>query len=110
MSTCIEHITIAKMLSAMLDGPQTVYDIQDLTGWHKNTVGHYVRALRKEGAIYVATWEQDRRKSWSLRGYMIGRKKDAPKPKKQTSSMRCKRYRARVKHISLIQMTAGALA
>lgn len=102
----INAITQAKLIAAMLDGVYTCEDLAELTGLHYVTVLQYTRELHREGAAHISSWEKDSRGRDSIKVYKIGRAKDA-KRSKLTPAQRQARYRAKVRNLEMITLTAG---
>ena len=84
----------AKLTAALLDAPQTAHDLAEASGLALFTARHYVLALHREGACYIAEWWPDSRGRYCTPAYMIGRKKDAVKPR-QDNATRQREYRQR---------------
>lgn len=105
----IAHISVAKLIAAMSAAPTSIEDLAEASGLCITTVRHYVIALRKEGAAFVGEYQADRRGNLSVKGYSIGKGKDAAKPK-ATPTAASSRWRAwadRRQQATTLRLIAG---
>lgn len=65
------------MVRELLAGPCTVADIVHETGMRPETVMGYVRALRRQKALYVSHWVEDTAGRRTIAAYRLGDKPDA---------------------------------
>ncbi len=75
-------LSMAKVISALLEGPCSVPELMGLSGLSANTVHEYMRALRKEGVVHIGAWEKDATGRESLRIFKFGPGKDVARRKK----------------------------
>lgn len=80
-------LSMAKVISALLDGPCSVPELMGLSGLSSNTVHEYMRALRKEGVVHIGAWEKDATGRESLRIFKFGPGKDVPRTKKSKAQI-----------------------
>jgi hypothetical protein len=110
-STRPGHIAVAKMIAALVDAPQTSYDLIEASGLCHTTIRGYVRMLRKEGVLHVAAWEPDASGRMSLRAYMLGKGRDVRKPLPQFDHNEFqRRLRVKKRQMRMAQSLAGKLA
>lgn len=77
----IGHVAIAKLVSALHDGGQTIDDLVSLTGLNRETVGSYIIAMRREHVVHVSSWKLDSRGRCTRPAFSMGVRKDAAKTK-----------------------------
>jgi predicted ArsR family transcriptional regulator len=107
----IGHICIAKMIGALLHGPQTVAELSELSGLSEYTVRRYVTALRKERAVHIDSWEEDSAGRVTAAAYCLGDGTDAKRPKRpRSNAIRMRQYRERRRQAAMNNALAGALA
>lgn len=75
----LRDVCLAKMIAALVDGPCTADELVDVSGLAKATVYAYMRAMRKEGAVYISGWESDRMGRDAHMIYKLGRGTDKPR-------------------------------
>lgn len=80
-------LSMAKVISALLDGPCSILELMGLSGLSANTVHEYMRALRKEGVVHIGAWEKDGTGRESLRIFKFGPGKDVPRGKKSKAQI-----------------------
>lgn len=80
-------LSMAKVISALLEGPCSVLELMGLSGLSANTVHEYMRALRKEGVVHIGAWEKDSTGRESLRIFQFGPGKDVPRRKKSKAQI-----------------------
>ena len=106
--SCPGHIAVAKMMSALLDGKQTVYDLRDVCGLNLTTIRRYVLTMRKEKAVYIADWDFDQRGAVRTPMYSLGRGVDAKrKVVKIDNAARMRQSRERKKQINVLLALAA---
>ncbi len=92
----VGHLSIGLLVGALLEGPQTVYDLVEATGLCDVTIRHYVKAWRKQKLLRVAEWHLDGRNRFTLAAYTFGKVKDAARPKpRRDNATRMRAYRTR---------------
>lgn len=87
-------LCMAKIISALLDGPCTAEELVHASGLARATIYAYMRAMRKEHAAHVSGWEPDRMGRDAHMIYSLGRGKDKPR-KARTQSENVQAYKAR---------------
>jgi len=95
------------MVKALLDGGYTMIELAETTGLAVATVRGYVNALHKTGAVYISGWDQDNCGRYRARQFTLGEGIDMKKPKPAPQKQKSARWRAKLKHIELIQRTAA---
>ncbi len=80
-------LSMAKVISALLDGPCSVPELMGQSGLSSNTVHEYMRALRKEGVVHIGAWEKDATGRESLRIFKFGAGKDVPRTRKSKAQI-----------------------
>lgn len=107
----IGHICIAKMIGALLHGPQTVAELSELSGLTEYTVRRYVKAMRKERAVHISAWDEDAAGRATAAAYSLGEGRDAKRPlRPRDNAIRMRKYRERMKQAAMNNALAGALA
>lgn len=71
------HLAVCKLFAALLEGPQTIAELVDVSGLCDTTVSGYVRALRREGAAHISCWRLDERDRLTVPVYALGKGRDA---------------------------------
>lgn len=97
----VSHVTTAKVISLILDGPFSARDIVDTTGLHIVTAYELLRVLRKEKVIHISAWEPDSLGRDAIAIFSIGNKRDA-KRRALTRAQISERYRARKRMRSMM--------
>jgi len=87
----INELLYARMIKMLMEGC-TAYNICDETGLHVVTVQSYLRALHKEGAVYIMGWVKNTRGVDTTHIYKLGIGEDKPRSK-MTRAEIAKRYR-----------------
>lgn len=87
-------LCMAKIISALMDGPCTAAELCHVSGLAKATVYAYMRAMRKEGCAYISGWEPDRMGRDAHMIYKLGRDTDKPRRAK-TNRENVQAYKAR---------------
>jgi hypothetical protein len=90
----------AKLTGYLIEGAYGRVELAELTGLHRETVGFYCTALKKEGHIHICDWEQDRTGRWSIAILKFGNKPDAPKPATKCRNLIKREYMARKRMIN----------
>lgn len=103
----VNAMAVSTMVSALYEGAYTADDLSCMSGLSLQTVRHYLKALYKAKAIYIADWTEDKRGVRSVRAFAIGNSPDAKKPRPITSKEACAKYRAKMKQIKLMQQMTG---
>lgn len=98
---CQNAIAWSIMVRELLAGPCTVADIVHETGMRPETVMGYVRALRRQKALYVSQWNEDTAGRRSVAAYRLGDKPDATRaPEARALIKRCYREREKMRAIT----------
>ena len=84
------------MFKMFLKKECTATDLVDETGLHRNTVGSFLKCLKKHKLIHITEWEPDALGRDSFAVYKMGNKPDK-KRYKMTGQERTARYRAKNK-------------
>ena len=92
------------MFKMFLKKECTATDLCEETGLHRNTVGSFLKCLKKHKLIYIADWEPDVLGRDSFAVYQMGNKPDK-KRYKMTGKERTFRYREKIKTKKLLQNT-----
>lgn len=80
-------LSMAKLTRALLEGPCSIQELQEVSGLSVNTIHTYMRALRKEKAAHISAWEKDATGRDSFRVYKLGPGKDAPRSRKSKAQI-----------------------
>lgn len=80
-------LSIAKVMRALLDGPCSVTELEEISGLSNHTLHDYMRALRKEHAAHICGWEEDATGRESIRIFKLGAGKDVPRRKKSKAQI-----------------------
>lgn len=102
----INAFTQARLIKLLLEGIYTCEQLAEETGLHYVTVLQYTRELHRAGAAHIASWEKDCRNRDIIKVYKLGEGRDARR-QKLTAVQRQANYRAKMKHIDLLQRTAS---
>lgn len=86
----------AMVIRALMDEPQTLTMLQELTGLHRVTLYRLFRILKKHRIVHVSGWEQDRRGRDMYPIFTMGEGKDKPKFKMSQREI-ARRYREKQK-------------
>lgn len=97
------------MVRELLAGPCTVADIVHETGMRPETVMGYVRALRRQKAIYIAQRNEDTAGRLTVAAYRLGDKPDAPRAPEARALIK-RRYREREKMRAITAAVQGVSA
>ena len=102
----VGHLTLAKTMRALLDGPVTAHEIAELTGIHVRTAQAWMRAMQLEDCVHIGGWVPDSLGRDSIPVYQIGKGKDK---KRQTlgNTESARRYRARKKQRQFQSIITG---
>lgn len=104
----ITHITLAKTLKMLLDGPATVHEIAEVTGVMPRTAAEWMRALRKESCVHISGWVPDSRGRDATAVFSLGKGKDKPRHR-FTEAERQARRRARKKQAEIHKLIIGVM-
>ena len=103
MKVRVNAVAIANLLIGLQDGCNTMLDLADMTGLTIQTVRHYCNLFHRKGIVHICDWNEDVKGGRTLKVFALGTGKDMPKPKPLTTAQICARYRARRKHIEMVQ-------
>lgn len=88
------HRQVAKLISELVKGQGTRYELADRTGLHRNYISRMLVALKEQGCVYVIGWAADTTGRYQQAIFTLGFGEDAPRPPRQTQKERdAKRYR-----------------
>jgi predicted ArsR family transcriptional regulator len=102
----ITHITLAKTLRVLLDGPATVHEIAEVTGVMPRTAAEWMRALRKEECAHISGWVPDSRGRDATAVFSLGKGKDKPRHR-FTEAERQARRRAKKRQLHIQSLITG---
>lgn len=87
----------------------TIPELATESGLSRRAVKRFVDSLRQRGIriVYICGYESPEKGGTHLPIYILGTKQDVPAPPKLTTTQRSAKYRAKQKHLQLIQATAG---
>lgn len=102
----INAITQARLIKLLLEGIYTCEQLAEETGLHYVTVLQYTRELHRAGAAHISSWEKDNRGRDVIKVYKLGEGRDA-KRQKMTPAERQAKYRAKTRHLGMIQRLAA---
>lgn len=89
-------VAFAIIVRELLTGPCTAKELAEETGMRHETVLGWIRALRRQGAIYVSSWVEDTNGRRSTAAYSLGNKPDAARRPMPAIDIK-RRYHLRVK-------------
>lgn len=89
----VNAMSQAKLVKLLLEGTRSCQQLADETGLHYGTVLDYTRALRREGAAFIAEYQEDALGRDQIKVYKIGAGADA-KRYRIPAAQRSARYRA----------------
>lgn len=101
----ISHLTTAKVIKALLDGPCTAHEIVAASGLHIVTVYEFLRTMRKIKVAHIASWDSDSLGRDCIAVFALGPGRDA-KRRRYTRAEIARRYRDRKKQ----RLLASAIA
>lgn len=88
------HRWVAKLISELLKGQGTRYELSERTGLHRNYVSRLLAALKEQNCVYIVQWNRDETGRYQQAVFTLGFGEDAPRPPRQTQKERdAKRYR-----------------
>lgn len=103
----VNATAVSQMIRGLLDNCYTSEDFAEMSGLSIQTVRHYLKTLKKAGAVHIVDWTEDARGVRSIKVWGIGDKPDAKKPTPLTSKELCRKYREKKKQIKLLQQMTG---
>ncbi|MGQ0710007.1 MAG: helix-turn-helix domain-containing protein [Rhodoferax sp.] len=101
-------LSVAKVMRALLDGPCSVLELQQVSGLSTSTLHAYMRALRKERVVHISGWEKDATGRDSLRVFQLGAGRDAAR-KRKPKALVARECRQRKQEARMLQRVAGVL-
>lgn len=90
----ISHLTTAKVIKTLLEGPSTAHELVAASGLHLVTVYEFMRTMRRLKIAHISAWDPDKLGRDCIAVFSIGPGKDA-KRRAQTRAQIAKRYRER---------------
>jgi predicted ArsR family transcriptional regulator len=102
----VGHLTLAKTLKALLDGPVTSHEIAELTGIHVRTAQEWMRAMKLEGCVHIGAWVPDSLGRDSIPVYHLGKGKDKQRHAIGNKEA-ARQYRARKKKLQFQSIITG---
>jgi len=92
----IDVVAITTLLHALNEGTYSQIQLQEMTGMCNQSIGRWLRAVKKKKLIFIAEWHKHG-KVW-VAYYQWGfEEPDAPKPKPLTNKEHCSNYAERVR-------------
>lgn len=85
----------------------TVSELSEESGLSIPTVRKYLKELHKYNVIHISRYVKDKRGNMTVKSWALGDKPDAKKPRRVTPKQACAKYRAKMKHIKLMQQMTG---
>lgn len=108
-SVRVNATAVAQMIGRMIQEPATAFELVEISGLSLNTVRHYLNALRKAKAAYIYDWTECRTGVRTTKVWAVGDKPDAKKPQPKSNKEICAKYRAKMKHLKLVQQMTGQI-
>ena len=105
----LSALSMAKITKALIDGPCSIPELQDVSGLNINTLREYMRALHKEGAVHISGWEADATGRDSFRVYKLGAGKDSLRRRKSKAEV-ARDCRKRKHNALILQAFAGVVS
>lgn len=88
------HRQLARLMSELIKGQGTRYELAERTGLHRNYVSRVLAALKEQGCVYIVGWNRDTTGRHQQAVFTLGFGEDVPRPPRQTQQQRdAKRYR-----------------
>ena len=103
----LNNTKLPHLIRAFIEGA-TATQAAEASGLSKQVVNRFIASLRRVRPYQLLISDYHIVPGWILPVYILGYDKDVPIPKPLSQAERSKRYRARQKHLKLIQATAGS--
>jgi len=103
----VNAVAIAELMIGLQDACHTMLELCDMTGLSIQTVRYYCGVMHRRGIVHICDWREDAKGGRTLKVFALGTGKDMPKPKPQSKSEACKRYREKMKQAKLLAMMAA---
>jgi hypothetical protein len=103
----LNNTKLPHLIRAFIEGA-TATQAAEASGLSKQVVNRFIASLRRVRPYQLHISDYHIVPGWILPVYTLGYDKDVPIPKSLSQAERSKRYRARQKHLKLIQATAGS--
>jgi hypothetical protein len=81
-------LTLANLILALQEGPQTCTDLAEITGLHRSTLWRYLHTFYTKKVIHIAEWHLDSNGHCNVRAYQLGNLPDAKKKVKRRTLAR----------------------
>ena len=104
----LNAIAAARLVGMLLHDACSLDELIDETGLCRTTVSHYVRALRREHAVYVGHWERDRLGRLTVAHWRLGSGTDAEKRLKPRAAI-VRASRRKLAAMRMIRATAAEM-
>ena len=108
-SVRVNATCVAQMIGRMIEEPSTIYELIEISGLSLNTVRLYLNTLKKAKAVYIHDWTENRFGVRTTKVWAIGNKPDAKKPPRKKNKEITAKYRAKMKHLKLVQQMTGQI-
>jgi len=92
--TKVNHTVMAQTMMMLRAGPVTAQSVATKTGVHIVTAQDWLRALKKQGAVYIGSWLPDSLGRDAIPVYELGNEPDEPRRKLSRAEI-ARRYRQR---------------
>jgi DNA-binding IclR family transcriptional regulator len=103
----LAHLTTAKVIKTLLEGPSTAQELVTASGLHLVTVYEFMRTMRRLKIAHIAAWDPDTLGRDCIAVFAMGPGKDA-KRRVLTRAQIAKRYRERCQQKALAAALASA--
>ena len=103
---CQNAVAWAVIVRELLTGHCTALELAEVTGLRHETVLGYLRALKRQNAIYVAARVEDSNGRKSTASYALGDKPDAPRTPMSRNVIK-QRYRAKAPQREVFSILGG---
>lgn len=103
----VNAIAITELMIGLQDGCHSMLELAEMTGLSIQTVRLYCKTMHRKKIVHIADWSEDAKGGRTLKVFALGSGKDMPKPKRLTATQTCARYRAKQKHLAMVQAMAG---
>lgn len=97
----LSHITLAKFIKQLLEGPATARELVEVSGLHLVTVYEFMRAMRKYEVAHISAWDSDAMGRDMIAVFSLGPGRDA-KRRRMTRAQISKKYRTN-KRLQIIE-------
>lgn len=103
----VNAIAIAELMLGLSYGCHTMLELADQCGLSIQTVRNYCTQLHKRQVTHITDWREDSKGGRTLKVYQLGPGEDKRKPRRQSATVSCAKYRAKKKQIQMLQAMAA---